>query len=280
MLKLNHYNSFFNIEVINKIDKNNKFKYAVFDFDGTISLFREGWHHIMVEYFSEELYKTPKGKVISKQRLTEIVDEFVTINTGKQTIYQCIALSEYIAKFGGKPMNPLEYKCEYHNRLMNKIQSRIDEVRNDSSQSFKYTIPGCIEFLEKLREKNLVLYLASGTDEFYVKEEAKLLKVDKYFDKIYGAQDDYKKFSKKKLINQILKNSGVSANNILGFGDGYVEIENIKSAGGYAFGLATEETNPTKINVWKRNRLIQAGADIIIPNFMNSDYIIKYIFGV
>src|SRR2546430_9678259 len=50
----------------------------------------------------------------------------------------------------------------------------------------------------------LALYLASGTDEPYVRQEAQLLDVTRYFGKhIYGAVDDYKKFSKKMVIERI-----------------------------------------------------------------------------
>ncbi len=49
------------------------------------------------------------------------------------------------------------------------------------------------------------MYLASGTDEIYMKEEARLLDVARYFDGgVYGALDDYKSFSKKILIQRIL----------------------------------------------------------------------------
>ncbi len=32
-----------------------EFRYAVFDFDGTLSLIREGWQSIMIPYFASEL---------------------------------------------------------------------------------------------------------------------------------------------------------------------------------------------------------------------------------
>ena len=50
------------------------------------------------------------------------------------------------------------------------------------------------------------LYLASGTDERYVLEEARLLGLDKYFGAhIYGAVEDYKTFSKAMVIERILE---------------------------------------------------------------------------
>ena len=37
------------------------FRHAVLDFDGTLSLVREGWQAIMVPYFASELHATPEG---------------------------------------------------------------------------------------------------------------------------------------------------------------------------------------------------------------------------
>ena len=48
--------------------------------------------------------------------------------------------------------------------------------------------------LESLRSRGLPLYLASGTDEIFVKAEAELLGLTPYFGpRIYGAVDDYER---------------------------------------------------------------------------------------
>ena len=109
------------------------------------------------------------------------------------------------------------------------------------------------------------MYLASGTDEFYMKEEARLLDVTKYFDGgVFGALDDYKSFSKAILIQRIISNAECRGDEFLGFGDGYVEIENVKQVGGVAVGAATDEPHCLEIDQWKRNRLAGVGADIIV----------------
>jgi len=59
-------------------------------------------------------------------------------------------------------------------------------------------------FLEALRERGLRMVLASGTDEIYMREEADLLDVSRYFDGVHGALDDYRSFSKRILIERIL----------------------------------------------------------------------------
>ena len=51
-----------NIEVLNNDIELGKFKAAIFDFDGTISLIREGWRQIMVLYFIEEFMLTSPAR--------------------------------------------------------------------------------------------------------------------------------------------------------------------------------------------------------------------------
>jgi phosphoglycolate phosphatase-like HAD superfamily hydrolase len=123
------------------------------------------------------------------------------------------------------------------------------------------------------------MYLASGTDEIYVLDEAAALKIDHYFEGIYGALDDYKRFSKAMLIQRIIETHSLSGKEFAGFGDGYVEIENTKAVGGIAIGVASDEVRKEGVNEWKRNRLIGAGADIIVPEFREQEQLVAYLFG-
>ncbi len=266
-----------NIEIINPGFKKGRFKSALFDFDGTISLIREGWRDVMIPYFVEVLKKTPEAE--NEENLVSCVSDFVDLLTGKQTIYQCIKLDEEVLYRGGKQVEPLEYKRQYHNRLMEKIRYRIDDLQSGKISPLDALVPGSLEIIELLNNRGLDLYLASGTDENYVIEEAKLLGVDTLFNGgIYGARDDYKLFSKSMVINRIIETHSLEGHELIGFGDGYVEIENIKQAGGFAVGVATDEERRMGINKWKRERLIKAGADIIIPDFSESKLLDDYLF--
>lgn len=267
------------IEVNNPDAPRGSFKHAIFDFDGTISLAREGWQQIMIPYFTDELANTPRGKEIDRKQLEELARDFIFINTGKQTIYQCIQLAEEVENLGGSPLTPQQYKDEYHRRLSIKIADRIKGLTEGTQSPYEHIVPGSFELLDALRERGIKMYLASGTDEVYVKQEAALLGVDKYFDgHIYGAQTDYKSFSKKMVIDRIIKENDLHGSELVGFGDGYVEIENVKSVGGFACGVATEETQRWGIDEWKRERLTRSGADIIIPDFTEIEKLMKYLF--
>lgn len=266
------------IEEVNSSYRRGRFRFVIFDFDGTISLIREGWQGIMIPYFRDELAACPGAKDIPLGELEEEARDFIYVNTGKQTIYQCIELSERVAKLGGRALTPLEYKAEYHRRLSERIKGRIAELEQFPEKAPLHAVPGSFEFLSALKERGLSMYLASGTDEQYVLQEAGLLGVDRYFEGIYGAKDDYKNFSKKIVIDRIIADHNLKGEELAGFGDGYVEIENIKGVGGFACGVATDELNRRGLDQWKRGRLKASGADIIIPDFSETDKLVRYLF--
>ena len=104
----------------------------------------------------------------------------------------------------------------------------------------------------------------------------------RYFGRhIYGAIDDYKKFSKKMVIERILRENAIQGAQLLSFGDGYVEIENTKDVGGFAVAVASDEANngSGQYDEWKRNRLRSVGADVIVPDFRDLDGLMECIFG-
>lgn len=256
-----------------------EFHYAVLDFDGTISLVREGWQQIMIPFFTDELCATPKGRDLPREDLALRAREFITLLTGKQTIYQCIRLAEEITALGGTPQDPQAYKDEYHRRLLERIDHRLKGLASGEIDPETLTVPGSYALLEMLLRHGVTPYLASGTDEVYVLEEARLLKVDRYFGRhIYGAQREYRTFSKKMVIERILRENHLSGHELVGFGDGYVEIENIREAGGYAVGVASNEAERRGIDEWKRERLIRAGANLIIPDYREISELERVLF--
>src|SRR5579885_911111 len=250
---------------------------VVFDFDGTLSLIRSGWVEVMVPMMVEILLDLNSGE--SEAELRSIVEDFVWRLTGKETIYQMMEFAEHVRKRGGRALDPLEYKKMYLDRLWTRIHGRMEERRQGLVAPERYLVPGARALLESLKSRGLTLYLASGTDEVYMKEEARLLDVSKYFDGgVYGAQDDYKSFSKKILIQRILSTTDVQGDQILGFGDGYVEIEEVKQVGGVTVGVATTEPECQVIDDWKRQRLIGVGADYIVPNYLCHDELMATLF--
>ena len=252
--------------------------HVVFDFDGTISLIRDGWQNVMVPMMVECL-QTETDTAETEAALEALVVEFVDRLTGKQTIYQMMQLGEEIEKRGGTPQEPLAYKDEYNRRLLPVVEARIAGLAAGTLTADPLRVPMSLEFLQSLRKMGINCYLASGTDIEFVKNEAALLGVAPYFDGgIFGALREYKKFSKAMVIQKIITDFALSGNELLIIGDGYVEIENAKAVGAIAVGVASVEANRYNMNADKRERLIRAGADIIVPDFREGTQLIDYLF--
>ena len=252
--------------------------YVVFDFDGTLSLIRQGWPEVMLPMFVEMLPRQ-EGVTVQEDE-TMLLDDIMTLN-GKQTIYQMIQLATRIKERGGIPREPLFYKHEYLRRLNERIESRLRQIQDRTCEPDEYLVFGSRRLLEALRGLGVPMYLASGTDEEFVKREAALLGIEDYFGgHIYGALDDYKSFSKKMVIERILRENGIPGEALLSFGDGYVEIENTKEVGGLAVAVASDEANngSGQMDGWKRDRLMGGGADVVIPDYRDVDRLLEVIW--
>ncbi len=253
--------------------------HVVFDFDGTLSLIRQGWPDVMVPMFTEVLPPLPGETDEDRRRLA--FDDIMKLN-GKQTIYQMIQLADRIRERGGVPQEPLEYKHEYLRRLEEKITARVAGLNAGTIRPDDLCVFGSRALLDNLKARGLSLYLASGTDEPFVKREAELLGLTHYFGRhIYGAQDNYQNFSKKMVIDRILKENAIDGSKLLAFGDGYVEIQNTKEVGGLAVAVASDEAHngSGRMDEWKRDRLSGVGADVVIPDYRDADPLLNLIFG-
>ena len=253
--------------------------HVLFDFDGTLSLIRQGWPEVMVPMFTEVLPALPGETEADRGRLA--FEDIMRLN-GKQTIYQMMQLAARIRERGGEAREPLWYKHEYLRRLDLRIKDRIDGLRQGTIPADDLLVHGARRLLENLKDRGLPVYLASGTDEIFVKQEAELLGLTPYFGRrIYGAQDDFKTFSKKLVIARIIRENGIRGEQLLSFGDGYVEIENTREAGGLAVAVASDEANngSGRMDEWKRERLSGVGADVVIPDFRDAAPLLELILG-
>lgn len=254
-----------------------KFRSVLFDFDGTLSLIREGWPQVMIPMMVDVLRGT--GTAEDDATLTAHVEDFVMRLNGRQTIFQMMQLADEVKKRGGTPLDPLAYKHRYHDLLMQRIQGRLDDLSSGKVAPEAWTVPGSHAFLESLRAKGLTLYLASGTDLQFVRNECQLLGLTEFFGPhIYGALDDYQNFSKKMIIERILKENHLSGEELIGFGDGFVEIEEIRRVGGVAVAVASDEVKRQGIHPWKRDRLVRAGADMVIGDYRYHDWLMQHLF--
>ena len=266
------------IEILNPNLNTSHIRHALFDFDGTISVMREGWPDVMIPLMVEILLDTPNNE--GKDALEEYCREYVDQSTGIDTIYQMMHIAEQVEARGGIPLEPMDYKKEYLRRLMLRIAHRIDSVKSGEVKPKDMVMEGSLEFVELLESKGIKMYVASGTDHANVVDEANALGVAHYFgEHIYGALDNYLERSKAKVIQSILETNNLSGDSLMVLGDGFVEIENCKAVGGIAIGVASDEVNRRGWNDWKRERLTRAGADVIIPDFSDIPALEKLLFG-
>lgn len=265
-----------NIEVVYKDFPAGPKRAAIFDFDGTLSLLRRNWQHVMIPMMVDELSAT--GTAQTRETLHTHVEEFVMRLNGRQTIYQMMQLAEEVKQRGGSPLDPLEYKHRYHELLWREVGQRVSAVRSGRVPPDDMTVPDARRALRHLQQQGVELFLASGTDLKYVRDELAVLGLDDFFGAhVYGALDDFRSFSKAMIIERMIRESGFPAHEIVAFGDGFVEIEETKKVGGLAIGVASNEDSREGVDAWKRQRLIRAGADIVIGDYRNQDVLFKMI---
>ncbi len=266
------------IEVYNPNMVCGRIRHAVFDFDGTLSLIRAGWQKVMIAHFVRELEQTPTSE--SWEELSQVCRGFITRLTGKQTIYQMLQLVEEVSSRRGKHRLASEYKREYLNLFHKAIRPRLDALESKREPPAAYLVRNSIGLLEGLASRDVTCYLASGTDHEFVVDEVGLLGLTPFLEgRIYGAQEDYRLFSKKMLIKRILSENQLQGCELVTFGDGYVEIENTKEVGGLAVGIASLESGVSGWDLWKKKRLLEVGVDILVPDWQEADLLLAYLFG-
>ena len=271
------------IEIVSEIPSNMKVSHVIFDHDGTISTLREGWENIM----QPMMMKAILGEQFSSAnetmyyRVEERVNKFIDETTGIQTLKQMLGLVELVKEFGFIPGNKIldefGYKEIYNKELLKVVKNRVKKFNAGELNLEDFAIKGAVDFLRHLAGKSIKLYLASGTDEQDVIEEAKALGYADLFEgRIFGAVGDVTKEAKKIVMSRILEKIGKeNGKNVIAIGDGPVEIREIKKCGGIGIGIASDEIRRFGLNISKRSRLIKAGADIVISDYSQKEKLYK-----
>ncbi len=271
------------IEIVNNWKDQLQIKHAIFDHDGTISTLREGWELIMAPMMMKavlgEKYKDADEALF--QKIQTRVNEFIDRTTGIQTLVQMKGLLDLIREFGcvpeGKMLDEFGYKQIYNDELLKMVKGREKKMSRGELSQDDFSLKNAIPVLQKLYDAGIKLYLASGTDEEDVKNEARIMGYDHLFEgRIYGAVGDVTIEAKKIVLDRILDTIGESAfGKVATFGDGPVEMRETHKRGGVTIGIASNEPKRFSLNESKRNRLIKAGADIIIPDFSQINQLIS-----
>ena len=260
-------------------------RHAVFDHDGTLSTLRQGWEQVMQPVMLHAIlghrYDSADEALYHKVLLR--VRDYIDQSTGIQTILQMEALVDMVREFSLVPpeeiLDKAGYKKIYNHALMQLVDQRLARLRTGQLDVPDFTLKGAVQFLHILAGRGVTLYLASGTDAHDVRNEATALGYAHLFgDRIYGALDDVKQYSKKMVIDRIMAQHHLAGPELAVFGDGPVELREARKHQGLAVGIASHELRRHGLNQEKRARLIKAGAHLIAPDFSQPQPLLNLLF--
>lgn len=275
----------FSAEVISdfeKIKSRPAVKFAVFDHDGTISTLREGWEEVMEGCMVDAISGGKELSPETAEKIRTYCRAFIAKSTGIQTISQMVMLVDIVKRWGMVPpekvKTPKEYKAIYNEALMAHITHRLELVRDGLLKPEDTTIAGSIALLHLLSDNGVKCYLASGTDIDDVRNEAELLGYADYFTGgIYGSVGDVNNDPKRQVLRRILREGGVNMDELVIFGDGPVEMREAHDNGALAFGVLSNEVRRYGRNEAKHSRLLHAGADLLVADFLEYKKIASFL---
>jgi phosphoglycolate phosphatase len=253
--------------------------HVVFDWDGTLSLIRAGWGEVML---AQWLALIPRLPGESADQLRHLAHDDIWRLNGKPSIHQAAQLAERIRERGGQPLAAVEYEQDYQRRLAEVVGARLSAVRSGAAAADAWLVTGARRAIEAFAGRGLMLHVVSGTQQRFVAEEAEALGVAPHFGgRIHGPTSERDTaYSKRGVLDAIVRDHGIGGDQLLAFGDGHVEIEQTKLVGGLAVAVATDEAefHSGRIDVPKRDRLMGVGADACIPDFRELDALLPVLF--
>jgi len=211
---------------------------------------------------------------IERRLLSDIFSQ-----NGKPSIHQMELFCERLQAIGRNSPHRQELLDEYQRALRTTIQERVAAIRLSGSPG-DFIICGAKTILQTLHRRGITLIILSGTVEHEVRAEADLLGLSSFFGRhIYGSPSQGP-FSKRDVIDRLMSEEKIEGQHLLAFGDGPVEIQFTKAVGGLGIGVASDEDHngSHKTNPFKREQLIRAGADAIIPDYADADALLAEIF--
>jgi len=230
-------------------------RFAMFDFDGTLSLIREGWSGIMAD-IGVRLVNDPTGRDEIELAMLQL--------SGHASIVQMHRLREIAG--GGPPAE--ELLDEFREKLAERTDVRKRRIRDRIDSPDAWMVPGSRGMLEELRSRDVHLVLASGTPMEALTEEVDLLGLGEFFgERVYAPTGNSANFSKASVLAKYRERLNLSGLEIVGFGDGYAETVAVVEAGGLAIGLASREAGEPGENAMKAAMLRDLGATIIVPDY-------------
>ena len=262
------------IEIIGDLPTDLDIQHCIFDHDGTLSTLRQGWEEIMEPMMVQAILGSGYKSIdpARAENVTAEVRAFIDRTTGVQTLVQMQGLVQLVRQAGCVPESEIldehGYKEIFNQQLLSLIETRTAKLKSGELSPEDFQIDNAIALLRELRRRGIKLYLASGTDQADVVSEAKAMGYADLFEgRIFGAVGDVTVEAKKLVVDQIIRENGLTGRHFATFGDGPVEMRETRKRGGLSIGVASDEVRRFGWNICKRSRLIRAGANLIIPDF-------------
>lgn len=248
-----------------------------------MSLIRAGWGEVMLAQWLELLPPWPGESVETRRALA--LDDIWRLN-GKPSIHQAAQLAaricERICERGGEPRAAVDYENDYQRRLGEVVGARLAAVRLGAVPTDTWLVTGARRAIETFATRGLTLHVVSGTQRRFVADEAEALGVARHFGgRIHGPTSEHDTaYSKRGVLDAILREHGIGGEQLLMFGDGHVEIEQTKAVGGLTVAVATDEAefHSGRTDAAKRTRLMGVGADVCICDFRELDALLPVLF--
>lgn len=191
-----------------------KYKYVIFDLDGTLSDSKEG-------ITKSVQYALEKVGIIEEN--LEDLEHFV----GPPMVEQ------YIKAYGMSKDKAFETLGYYRERY---TPIGIYETK---------AYPGVVEVLEVLKDNGVKIGMATSKPEGMAVEVAKFLEIEKYFDIICGADLKGPRQSKADVLNKLFENSDFIKEQSVLVGDTHYDIEGANKIGidsiGIGWGMGTKD---------------------------------------
>ncbi len=252
---------------------------VVFDFDGTLSWIRHGWPRMMLGLFRRHY---PECGIADDAERERFFGGIVFGMNGQPTIQQMTAYAASVRECGGPDYDPERLRAEFQEELDAAIARRVELIRAGERDRDAYVVHGARPLLEYLQSRGLQVWVLSSSIQHRVREEAEILGLDAFFgDRIFGSTGDPRGFSKARVFEEILRRTGGTGESILSFGDGPVEMRDTRALGGIAVGVCTDEdeNGSGRVEAGKRSILLEAGAQVILPDFRDAARVFRLICG-
>ena len=268
-----------NVELINRSVRRGPFRVALFDFDGTLSLIREGWPRVMVDLMMQHL-RSQRLIPEPESACALHVEGFVMALNGHPTIRQMERFAEEVTSRGGTAAAPAAYLQQYLDALMQVVRGRWEAIEAGRARPEEWVVPNAHGVLGEFQRRGVPLFVASGTDLAHVVREVDLLRLAPFVaGRVFAPKDNDATFRKRDVIERAVRELGVRGEELIGFGDGVVETQEVKRAGGVAVGVASVEALARGVNAAKRDTLVAAGADLIIPDYERAVEVLAWLWG-